>query len=40
VQQAATLQLIVNARTARRLGIAIPPSITALADEIVDFAVQ
>ena len=36
VQQAARLQLVVNLRTARMLGVTIPPSVLSRADQIID----
>ena len=36
VQQVARLQLVVNARTARMLGVTIPPSVLSRADQIID----
>jgi ABC-type uncharacterized transport system substrate-binding protein len=36
VQQVARLELVVNARTARTLGLTIPPSVLSRADQIID----
>lgn len=36
VQQVARLQLVVNARTARTLGVTIPPSVLSRADQIIE----
>ncbi len=36
VQQAARLQLVVNLRTARTLGLTIPPAVLSRADQIID----
>jgi len=36
VQQAVNLELVVNARTARRLGIAVPPLVLARANEVIE----
>jgi putative ABC transport system substrate-binding protein len=36
VEQAATFELVINARTARTLGLAVPQSVLLRADEIVE----
>jgi putative tryptophan/tyrosine transport system substrate-binding protein len=36
VQQVARLELVINARTARTLGLTIPPSVLSRADQIID----
>ncbi|MGB6447846.1 MAG: ABC transporter substrate binding protein, partial [Xanthobacteraceae bacterium] len=36
VQQATKIELFINLRTAKALGITVPPSILALADELIE----
>ena len=36
IQQPSKIELVVNAKTARELGIAVPSTILALADEIIE----